>query len=105
MDIRTNRFKRAIAEGRLQIGLWSQLITPVATEVIAEAGFDFVVVDAEHAPNDVVTVVPQLQILDRSEASIWNNPLTAGAIVLGAAILVGVLVKDLTDDELQASQN
>jgi len=42
--------------------------------------------------------------IDRSKASLWNNPLSAGAIVLGTAIIVGVLVKDLTDDETTASQ-
>jgi len=69
MEIPKNRFKSAIAEGRRQIGLWSQLTTPVATEVIAGAGFDFIVVDAEHAPNDVVSVVPQLQVIDGTETS------------------------------------
>jgi len=43
--------------------------------------------------------------IDRSKASMWNNPLSAGAIVLGAAIIVGALVKDLTDDESTASEN
>ena len=64
MDIPTNQFKHAIARGELQIGLWSQLVTPIATEVVIGAGFDFLVVDAEHAPNDVTTVVTQLQIID-----------------------------------------
>ena len=78
MELPKNRFKRAIAEGQLQIGLWSQLANPYATEVLADAGFDFVVVDAEHAPNDVLSVAPQLQILDRSPASAvvrppWND--------------------------------
>lgn len=49
--------------------------------------------------------LPAATSIDRSRSSLWNNPLTAGAIVLGAAILVGVLVKDLTDDELDASQD
>lgn len=78
MKIPTNTFKRAIAEGRLQIGLWSQLAVPVAAEVVADAGFDFVVIDAEHAPNDVLTVLPQLQIVDRSATNAivrmpWND--------------------------------
>ena len=78
MDIPTNQFKHAIARGELQIGLWSQLVTPIATEVVISAGFDFLVVDAEHAPNDVTTVVTQLQIIDPSPASAvvrvpWND--------------------------------
>jgi len=78
MEIPKNRFKQAVAEGRRQIGLWSQLVTPIATEIVAGAGFDFVVVDAEHAPNDVLSIVPQLQVLDGTGASAivrlpWND--------------------------------
>ncbi len=42
MDLPRNRFKHAIAEGKLQIGLWSQLVSPLAVEVIAGAGFDII---------------------------------------------------------------
>jgi len=82
MEVPHNRFKVAIGAGRLQIGLWSQLANPIATEVIAGAGFDFVVVDAEHAPNDVASILPQLQVLDSSPASAvvrmsWNDMVQA----------------------------
>ncbi len=49
MNLPRNRFKHAIAEGKLQIGLWSRLVSPLTVEVIADAGFDFMVLDAEHA--------------------------------------------------------
>lgn len=78
VQIPANQFKRAIKDGKLQIGLWSQLASPVGAEVIADAGYDFVVIDAEHAPNDVLSVLPQLQIVDRSPTSAvvrmpWND--------------------------------
>ena len=78
MEIPRNTFKQGLKEGRLQIGLWSQLVNPLATEVIAGAGFDFVVVDSEHAPNDVSTVWPQLQVLSDGPTSAivrvpWND--------------------------------
>jgi len=78
MELPRNRFKHAIAEGRLQIGLWSQLAEATAAEVLADAGYDFVVIDAEHAPNEVLTTIPQLQVLDRSPTSAvlrmpWND--------------------------------
>lgn len=94
MDIPLNRFKRAIANGELQIGLWSQLANPIATEVIAEAGYDFIVVDTEHAPNDVVTVMPQLQVIDRTTTSAvlrmpWNDlVLTKRYLDIGAQTLL-----------------
>ena len=63
MDLPVNRFKHALAAGELQIGLWSQIASPVATEAVAGAGYDFLVIDAEHAPNDVTTILPLLQVV------------------------------------------
>ena len=40
-----------------------------------------------------------------SRSNLWNNPLTAGLIVLGAAIVVGAVVKNVTDDEPNATEN
>ena len=61
MGIPINTFKRALTEGRLQIGLWSQLGNPVTVEMIAGAGFDWIGLDAEHGPSDVVEIYRQLQ--------------------------------------------
>jgi 4-hydroxy-2-oxoheptanedioate aldolase len=56
-----NRFKQALAAGRVQIGLWTSLADPYAIEIVASAGFDWLVVDAEHGPNDLRSVLGQLQ--------------------------------------------
>ena len=61
MDLPANGFKRAIAEGRTQIGLWSSLASNYTVEVIAGAGFDWLLLDTEHAPNDVESLLTQLQ--------------------------------------------
>lgn len=58
-----NPFKVALREGRVQIGLWSSLCSPLVAEVIAGAGFDWVVIDSEHAPNELTDVVHQLQAM------------------------------------------
>lgn len=63
MPMPANRFKRAIGEGRQQIGLWSTLSTAFAAEAVAGAGFDWLLLDTEHSPADVLTVLPQLQAL------------------------------------------
>lgn len=62
MRVPTNRFKRALAERRLQIGLWSQLCSNTAAELLARSGFDWVVVDTEHSPNELQDVLAQLQV-------------------------------------------
>ena len=60
MDLPTNHFKHAIAAGRQQIGLWSILSSHLTVEIIAGAGFDWIVLDTEHAPNELPMVVTQL---------------------------------------------
>ncbi len=57
-----NLFKKAIAEpGKVQFGLWLALGNPYSAEVCATAGFDWLLIDGEHAPNDVPTILTQLQ--------------------------------------------
>jgi 4-hydroxy-2-oxoheptanedioate aldolase len=61
MKLPTNTFKHAIKAGRLQIGLWSQLASNIAVEVVAGSGFDWLVLDTEHAPNELPMINSQLQ--------------------------------------------
>jgi 4-hydroxy-2-oxoheptanedioate aldolase len=56
-----NPFKQAIGEGRAQIGLWQALASPYCCEICAGAGFDWLLIDGEHAPNDLRSVLAQLQ--------------------------------------------
>lgn len=58
-----NPFKQAIAQGRPQIGFWQALASPYTSEICAGAGFDWLLIDAEHAPNDVPLVLAQLQAI------------------------------------------
>jgi 4-hydroxy-2-oxoheptanedioate aldolase len=61
MDLPENRFKRALQAGRPQIGLWSSLSSNYTVEVIAGAGFDWILLDSEHSPNDLENLLTQLQ--------------------------------------------
>jgi 4-hydroxy-2-oxoheptanedioate aldolase len=61
MELPQNRFKRALAEGRQQIGLWCTLSTAYAAEALAGSGYDWLLLDTEHSPGDVDTVMAQLQ--------------------------------------------
>ena len=61
MDIPPNPFKRALKAGKAQIGLWSSLASNYTVEVIAGAGFDWLLLDQEHSPNDLESVLSQLQ--------------------------------------------
>ncbi|HUQ25438.1 MAG TPA: HpcH/HpaI aldolase/citrate lyase family protein [Burkholderiales bacterium] len=61
MDLPQNPFKRALKAGKAQIGLWSSLSSNYSVEVIAGAGFDWILLDCEHSPNDLESVLTQLQ--------------------------------------------
>ncbi|MFN2644456.1 MAG: HpcH/HpaI aldolase/citrate lyase family protein [Burkholderiales bacterium] len=61
MELPPNRFKRALAAGQPQIGLWSSLSSNYSVEVIAGAGFDWLLLDMEHSPNDLESLLGQLQ--------------------------------------------
>lgn len=56
-----NRFKAAIAQRQAQIGLWVSLGSPYSAEICAGAGFDWLLIDGEHGPNDTLTLLSQLQ--------------------------------------------
>ena len=61
MDLPQNPFKRALKAGKAQIGLWSSLSSNYSVEVIAGAGFDWILLDCEHSPNDLENLLTQLQ--------------------------------------------
>ncbi|MGZ5103111.1 MAG: aldolase/citrate lyase family protein [Usitatibacter sp.] len=63
MDLPLNNFKRAILAGRQQIGLWVSRASSYSAEIVAGSGFDWLLVDGEHSPNDPTTVLPQLQAI------------------------------------------
>lgn len=68
-DIFPNKFKAALAAHQIQIGCWSALASPISTEVLGLAGFDWLVLDGEHAPNDISTFIPQLMALKGSHSA------------------------------------
>ncbi|WP_341917339.1 aldolase/citrate lyase family protein [Polaromonas sp. YR568] len=63
MQTPVNAFKQAIAQKQTQIGLWLGLASPYSTEICAGAGFDWLLIDGEHAPNDINSILAQLQVI------------------------------------------
>ena len=58
-----NPLKAALARGEFQLGLWLALADPYSAELIAGAGFDWLLIDGEHAPNDVRSTLAVVQAL------------------------------------------
>ena len=63
MDQPVNQFKARLKAGTHQLGIWNAMGGPVAPEILAGAGFDWMVIDTEHAPLEVTGVLPALQIM------------------------------------------
>jgi 4-hydroxy-2-oxoheptanedioate aldolase len=63
MDILSNPFKRALRERKPQIALWASLAHPYTAEICAGAGFDSLVIDGEHSPNELQSILAQLQAI------------------------------------------
>jgi 2-dehydro-3-deoxyglucarate aldolase len=73
-----NQFKQDLLAGKRLIGCWASLSNAITTEVLGVAGFDWILLDGEHAPNDISTFVPQLMALKDSRSApivrpTWNN--------------------------------
>ena len=73
-----NRFRQALHARQQLIGCWLSLGSPITTEVVGVAGFDWLLLDAEHAPNDVLSLIPQLMALKDSPSApivrpAWND--------------------------------
>jgi 4-hydroxy-2-oxoheptanedioate aldolase len=78
LELIRNPFKAAIARGELQIGLWSTLCSTVVADVISDSGYDWIVVDTEHSPNELPDVLAQLQVYRASTSMpmvrpAWND--------------------------------
>ena len=79
MQLPINHFKQALLQGTQQLGLWCTLSSPYAIELLAGSGFDWLLIDTEHSPSDVVGVLAQLQAVAPYPVSAvvrpaWNDP-------------------------------
>ncbi len=81
-EFQKNAFKHALAEGKLQIGLWSSLCNSIAAEIVSDSGFDWLLLDTEHSPNEIPDLMQQLQAVQRGTATpivrpAWNDAVLA----------------------------
>ena len=107
MNLPQNPFKRALRSGQPQIGLWSSLSSNYTVEVIAGAGFDWILLDTEHSPSDLENVLTQLQAAAPYPSHPvvrvpWNDMVTIKRVLdIGAQSLLVPYVS--TADEARAA--
>ncbi|WP_038367769.1 aldolase/citrate lyase family protein [Bosea sp. UNC402CLCol] len=99
MKLPSNRFLASIRSGQPQIGLWLSLASGYATEAVAGAGFDWLLIDTEHSPNDLSSVLTQLQVLAAHPVTPivrpdWNDPVLVKRLLdIGAPGLLFPMVQ------------
>ena len=105
MDMPRNGFKQALSEKRLQIGLFVGLASPYSMEILATAGFDWLVIDAEHSPNNPASVLPQLQAAAPWPVQLLLRPMSHDAALIKQYLDIGAqtLLVPLVDDAAQAA--
>ena len=79
-DVFHNTFKKKLTAHEVQVGLWSTLANSISTEILSYAGFDWMLFDTEHAPNDIASLIAQLQAMKGSATiplarPVWNDPI------------------------------
>jgi 4-hydroxy-2-oxoheptanedioate aldolase len=78
MELPKNKFKQALKDNKPQVGIWSSLSSHIVAEILAHAGFDWVLLDTEHSPNELPMVQSQLHAMTGGTASAvvrpaWND--------------------------------
>ena len=102
-----NAFRRDLRAGRRLIGCWASLTSPITAEILGLAGFDWLLLDGEHAPNDLGTFVLQLMALKDSASAPVVRPQSNDAVVIKRLLDAGfqnflVPMVDTADDARRA---
>jgi 4-hydroxy-2-oxoheptanedioate aldolase len=96
MKTPVNAFKKAIGEKRTQYGLWVSLLGPLNTEICAAAGFDWLLLDGEHTPNDPLNVLQQAQVI-----AAYPGVSAIARIPMGHGFVGQALIKQYLDAGVQ----
>ena len=103
VEFQRNAFKHALAQGKLQIGLWLSLCSNIAAEIVSDSGFDWILLDTEHSPNEIPDLVTQLQAVQRGTATpiirpAWNDAILAKRTLdIGAQTLLFPYVQSVEE--------
>lgn len=101
-----NRFKAALKRGTPQVGYWLSLADPYTAEICASAGFDWLLLDGEHAPNDVRSLLTQLQAVSAYPSQPVVRPVSGDPALLKQLLDIGAqtLLVPMVDTAGQAEQ-
>ncbi len=106
MDVIENKFKQRLQQPGTQYGLWLGIPDPTCAEICAGAGFDWLLIDAEHAPYDVAAVQRHLQVIAPYPSQPLVRPVEGRTALLKQLLDVGAqtLLVPMVDSAEQAAQ-
>lgn len=105
MSTPINPFKKALRDGQIQWGFWLGMTSAYSAEICAGAGFDWLLIDAEHAPNDVPSVLTQLQAIAPYPSHPIVRPVEGSAATIKQLLDIGsqTLLIPMVESAEQAS--
>ncbi len=86
----SRRFADAFSAGRALVGLWLSSGSAYCAEICAGAGFDWLLIDAEHSPNDLLSVLDQLHAVAPYPSEVVVRPPVADRVVVKQLLDIGV---------------
>lgn len=106
MEMPKNRFKQGLATGQTQYGLWLGLPDNSAAEIAALAGFDWLLIDGEHAPFDLRTIMSHLQVIAPYDVAPIVRCVEGDTALIKQLLDIGVqtLLVPMVEDAEQAKQ-
>ncbi|KPQ23274.1 MAG: 2,4-dihydroxyhept-2-ene-1,7-dioic acid aldolase [Halomonas sp. HL-48] len=90
MKMPSNTFKQQLIAGQPQTGIWLGLANAYTAEIAATAGFDWLLLDAEHAPNDLSSLLAQLQVLAAYDSHPVVRPPVGDTVLIKRYLDIGV---------------
>jgi 4-hydroxy-2-oxoheptanedioate aldolase len=99
-------FASALRSGHAQIGMWVASGSPYCAEICAGSGLDWLLIDCEHSPNDVGTLLPQLQAVAAYPVHVVVRPPVADRVIIKQLLDIGVrnLLVPMIDTAEQARE-
>jgi 4-hydroxy-2-oxoheptanedioate aldolase len=106
MDMPINRFKQRLHNGEVQIGLWLGLADAYCAELAANAGFDWLLIDGEHAPNQLPGMLAQLQAVAPYPSQALIRPVIGDSALIKQLLDIGAqtLLVPMVESAAQARE-
>lgn len=106
MKISKNTFKEAVYNRETIYGIWNGIVDTITVEILAGSGFDWIVIDGEHAPFDLRTIQTQLQVMAAYDVQVIVRPPVGDSVLIKQLMDMGVqsLLVPMVESASQAEE-